>query len=237
MKNILNNIGLDLLCVATHYSERYTNSDNYLLLRGEDIINYTMYFKTNTSEVVIDDFVSQCIEQVNNDDVNSNMSCISWKNMHYIWKLYLSNLQIPNVIYSNQLQIQLSNLLEHTIDGNIMIFTNITSKYLPRVSSFLLFWEKHITISNESLESECDYDDEYEIDELSSLYKHSTINHQNISDSEMIKMINHYFSPQVEVIDNKYITNIKCSLWSKHDDINEFLNSYKISVVNESATD
>jgi hypothetical protein len=50
-------------------------------------------------------------------------------------------------------------------------------------------------------------------------------------------MICHYFSPQVEVIDNKYITNIRCSLWSKHDDINEFLNSYKISVVNESATD
>lgn len=227
VKNILNNIGLDLLCVATHYSERYTNSDNYLLLRGEDIINYTMYFKTNTSEIVIDDFVSQCIEKVNNVNVNSNISCTSWKNMHYIWKLYLSNLQIPNVIYSNQLQIQLSNLLEHTVDGNNMIFTNITSKYLPRVSSFLLFWEKHITISNEVSESECDYDDEYEIDELSSLYKHSTINHQNISDSEMIKMINHYFSPQVEVIDNKYINNIRCNLWLKNEDIKDFLQSFK----------
>jgi len=31
----------------------------------------------------------------------------------------------------------------------------------------------------------------------------------------------------VEVIDNKYITNIKCNLWSKQDDINDFLNSYK----------
>jgi hypothetical protein len=45
----------------------------------------------------------------------------------------------------------------------------------------------------------------------------------------MIKMIYHYFSPQVDIIDNKYITNIKCNLWSKHDDLNEFLNSYKLN--------
>ena len=40
-------------------------------------------------------------------------------------------------------------------------------------------------------------------------------------------MINHYFCPQVEIIDNKYISNIKCSLWSKNDDINEYLEQYK----------
>jgi hypothetical protein len=49
----------------------------------------------------------------------------------------------------------------------------------------------------------------------------------------MIKMICHYFSPQVEVIDNKYITNIRCNLWSKQDDINEFLNSHKVNLINE----
>ena len=44
----------------------------------------------------------------------------------------------------------------------------------------------------------------------------------------MIKMIWHYFYPQVEVIDNKYITNIRCNLWSKHDDINDMLINYKL---------
>ena len=46
----------------------------------------------------------------------------------------------------------------------------------------------------------------------------------------MIKMICHYFSPQVEVIDNKYITNIKCNLWCKHDDIQHFLVQYKVNI-------
>jgi hypothetical protein len=36
-------------------------------------------------------------------------------------------------------------------------------------------------------------------------------------------MICQYFYRGVEVIDNKYITNIHCNLWSKHDDINEML--------------
>ena len=49
-------------------------------------------------------------------------------------------------------------------------------------------------------------------------------------------MICHYFSPQVEVIDNKYITNIKCNLWSKSDDIKEFLDNYKLKLVNMDLT-
>jgi hypothetical protein len=224
VKGILNNIGLDLLCVATHYSERYTSSDTYLGL-NDDIKPYTMYFISNPPDKIVADFVSQCIEKVDIEkvDIEKISSNISWKNMHYIWKIYLSNLQIPNMIYSNQLQNQLSKLLEHTIDGNIMNFTNITSKYLPHVSSFLLFWEKHIVETSD--DDNCD--DEYEIDELSMLYKKSNSNPTNISDLEIIKMIKHYFSPQVEVIDNKYIINIRCDLWAKNEDIMSFLQSYK----------
>ena len=32
---------------------------------------------------------------------------------------------------------------------------------------------------------------------------------------------------RVEVIDNKYITNIHCNLWCKHDDIVEMLDNFK----------
>ena len=42
----------------------------------------------------------------------------------------------------------------------------------------------------------------------------------------MIKIIQHYFAPTVQIVDNKYITNIKCSLWVKHDDIHQFLKHY-----------
>jgi len=225
IKVILNNIGIDLLCVATHYSDQYTNADNYLKTKTEDVIkNYVLYFVQNQIEKIVDEFIYQCIEPVSSSDSNN----ITWKNMHYIWKLYLTSLNIPNMIYSNQLLTILSGKLENTNDNGTTIFTKVTSKYLPNVKTFLSFWDKHITVTNDN-----NLDDEYEIDEFATLYKNADQKNSQISDVNMIKMICHYFSPQVEVIDNKYITNIRCNLWSKQDDINEFLNSHKVNLINE----
>ena len=223
VKSVLNNIGIDLLCVATHYSEQYSNSGYYLHTNAtESIKDYVFYFVKNSLENVIDNFISQCIETVSLD------SNITWKNMHYIWKLYLSSINMPNMTYVTQLQTILTTKLEHTLENNNIIFTHITSKYLPNVSSFLSFWETHMVITSDN-----NVDDEYEIDEIVTLYKNSDQKNSQISDTNMIKMIYHYFSPQVEVIDNKYVTNIKCNLWSKQDDINEYLNSYKFNLVNK----
>ena len=166
------------------------------------------------------------VEQVSTNTLNNSNSSstniynLSWKNMHYIWKLYLSSINVPNMMYSNNLKVLLKTQLTFTENTNDIVFTNVTSKFLPSVSSFLSFWEKHIIITSES-------DEEYEIDEISSLYKVTNKTPVNISDKEIIKMIWHYFYPNVEVIDNKYVTNIHCNLWSKHDDINEMLAFYK----------
>ena len=226
VKNVLNNIGIDLLCVASHYSERYTNADNYLKTKTDDM--YAQYFILNPLDKIIDDFVSQCIEKVTIE------SQITWKNMHYIWKLYLTSINIPNMVYSNQLQTLLFTRLENIIENGNIVFTHVTSKYLPNVSSFLSFWDKYIVITSDNTEDYCDID-EYEIDEFTTLYKNSEEKGYNevkqISEANMIKMIQHYFSPQVEIIDNKYITNIKCNLWSKQDDINEYLNYCKSALI------
>ena len=221
LKDVLNNIGIDLLCVATHYSDRYSNSDNYLNTKMDEINKKNiLYFAFNSSEKIVDDFISNCIEVV------SSESNINWKNMHYIWKTYLSNINIPNIIYSNNLQQLLSQKLANITENGNIIFTNITSKILPHVSSFLSFWDKYVTITETDV-NEDHIDEEFEIDELATLYKYSDIKNIQINDTNMIQMICHYFSPKVEVIDNKYITNIKCSLWSKQYDINEYLEQYK----------
>lgn len=228
LKDILNNIGIDLLCVASHYSEQYTNADNYLKIKtDEQIKNYVLYFVQNPFDKIVDEFIGQCIEKA------SSESTITWKNMHYIWKLYLTNANIPNMIYSTQLQTYLGNKLQSINDNGNFIFINVTSKYLPSVSSFLSFWDKHIIITDD----DTSFDDEYEIDELMTLYKNSEQKLSQISDTNMIKMICHYFSPNVEIIDNKYITNIKCNLWSKQEDITEFLESYKFKLMNSEIPD
>lgn len=220
IKDVLNNIGIDLLCVASHYSEQYTNSENYLKTKADDVIkDYVLYFVDKQLENIVDVFIEQCIEKVCSE------TSISWKNMHYIWKLYLTSVNIPNMVYSTQLQSILAGKIENVLENGNIMFTKVTSKYLPNVSSFLSFWEKYIVITSDN-----SLDDEYEIDEFITLYKSSDQKNSQISDINMIKMICHYFSPQVEVIDNKYITNIKCNLWNKQDDINDYLNSYKSNV-------
>jgi hypothetical protein len=243
IKDVLNKIGIDLLCVAAHYSDRYTNSDNFIMNKEDLIQSYSMFFLSNTTNKIVDDFVSQCIEQVttnpNNPNNPNNIYNLSWKNMHYIWKQYLSSINVPNMIYSNTLKALLKERLAFTENTTIcvvgssltdIIFPNVTSKFLPSVSHFLSFWEKHITITTDANEEICD--DEYEIDEIASLYKLTNKGLANLTDKEIIKMIWHYFYPQVEVIDNKYVTNIRCNLWSKHDDINEMLASYRLQKQN-----
>uniref|UniRef100_A0A6C0I8D6 Uncharacterized protein n=1 Tax=viral metagenome TaxID=1070528 RepID=A0A6C0I8D6_9ZZZZ len=240
IKDALNKIGIDLLCIAAHYSERYINSDNYLLTKAdEQVKQYSQFFCQNTTEKIVDNFIKQCInvKQMETNSNNNNVNTLSWKNMHYIWKLYLSSINVPNMLYTNNLKdilkARLSFIETSTEEDTVNkepIFLNVTSKYLPSVSSFLAFWEKHITIiASESMNV---IDDEYEIDEITSLYKISDYKNVSISDKDIIKMIHHYFSPQVEVIDNKYITNISCNLWSKHDDVLKFLETYKSNVNN-----
>ena len=227
IKDMLNKIGIDLLCVAAHYSDRYTNSDNFLATESDETNKqYSLFFVNNSIDKIATDFIKQCLDvSTSTTTVNS----LSWKNMHYIWKQYLSSVNIPNMLYTNGLKELLKGKLIHNAINNTetstndLVFLNVTSKYLPSVSSFLTFWDKHIAI----LDTNVSFDDEYEIEEILTLYKSSEFKNVAISDKDIIKMINHYYSPQVEVIDNKYITNIRCNLWIKHEHIRVHLETFK----------
>lgn len=222
LKNTINDIGLDLMCVATYYSYFYGNSENYIQKLDESISNYILYFTKNSNEQIIDNFILNYLEVEEGISNNS----ISWKNMHYIWKIYLHNMKIPTFLYTNILQQLLISKLNHEIlQNNEIYFKNVTSKYLPNVSSFLSFWNENILIETNTSSSECEYD--YEVSEILQLYKNSNYKTGNLNCKNLLRLINHYFYPNVEIIDDKYIKNIKCSLWNKENEINDFLNSYK----------
>jgi hypothetical protein len=219
LKNTINDIGLDLMCVATYYSDFYGNSENYIPKLDEVVANYILFFTKNTTEQIIDDFILNYIEL--EDHTNNN--AISWKNMHYIWKIYLHNMKIPTFLYTNVLQQLLTSKLNNENSAtNEIYFKNITSKYLPNVSSFLLFWNETMTTDITS-----DYEYDYEIIEILQLYKNSNYKTGNLNCKNLLRLINHYFYPNVEIIDEKYVKNIKCKLWDKESEINDFLNSYK----------
>ena len=94
----LKKIGLNFLCVAAHYSNRHINSDIFLNTKADDeLINYVYTLKNTTENGLVEKFISEYIEKT------SEGFKIEWKNIHFIWKQFLSSNSLPIVIFSNSL--------------------------------------------------------------------------------------------------------------------------------------
>lgn len=244
IKSVLNDICIDLMCVSVHYSMRYGGSADYLTNHTDtNVQKHALFFTTNSVQNVVDDFIKQYIDiSVSGEDVpdkTEGVSLIQWKDMHYLWKSYLNGIRVPNMVYSHTLQLMLVSKLNSKTNNGALDFLNVSSNYLPHVAAFLTFWEKYITIQPpmDHDASACMGVYEYEIDELVVLYKKSEMNWGTISEDCMSKLIHHYFSPEVQIVDSKYVTNISCSLWTKSTDIDVFLSTYKHIDPNIGGTD
>ena len=230
-RNMLSKYGIDFICVAAHYSQRFENSDNFIhnIVNDEQLKSYTLFLKNSTPASIFDKFCEHSIQQNSdsNSDSNSNLNSklsISWKNMQYIWKLFISRFSLPSAIYLNQLKTSLKE--RYSFDESSDTFFNVTSKYLPCVQDFIQFWENTISLSS------CET--EFELDELCTFFKKWTteksdvsLSNGTISESDVLKILNHFF-PSIEVVDNKYILGISCSMWNKNEDIQHSLLSLKV---------
>lgn len=226
-KEAIKVIGLDLLVVASHYSNRHQNSDNFIETKSdEELKSHAFFLKNNNQSTILEKFMNQCIQKVG-ENVETSFT-IQWKNMHFVWKQFINSLALPNMIYSNTLK----NLLKEKLDYNeeTETFLNVTSKYLPAISDFTNFWETTIQVVNNE-----EFDDEMEIDEISLLFKiwcnkntKSVFSNGNLREKDILNILHHFF-PNVEVLDNKYILNIQSSLWNKKRDIQYTLDKLKIN--------
>jgi len=228
-KNIMNLYGIDIICVAAHYSKRFENSENYIqtIINNEKIYNYTLFLINNNQNDIFVKFCNHSIQQNDNVDNNEKSKIyITWKNMHYIWKLFISHFSLPSTILLTTLKTLLKEKYEY--DENTDTFYNVTSQYLPCVSDFILFWEKTIIINNMSSPNN-DFEQEIEIDEICYLFKKwtqddhlITISNGNIYENDVIKILKHFFS-SIKVVDNKYIIGVYSNMWNKNVDINNSL--------------
>lgn len=229
-RELLKTIGLDLLCLAVHYSKRYENGDSFIMNNSdEELKSYTYYLKNSSPNEIVNEFCDKYIIRIDFSTENNNTKNeykIEWKSLHFVWKQFLSNSNLLNVIYSNTLKKILKETYEY--DEVTDSFIGITSKYVPIHLDFIKFWEDTITIHNKGTEPsilEQPFYYEIEIDELCGLFKLwkkntlKTINTSGtISEENILKILKHFF-PEVEIIEDKYILNITSSLWDKMTDI------------------
>jgi hypothetical protein len=234
--DILKKIGLDLLCVSAHYSKRYENSDNFIeCTSDEDLKYYTTYIKNKTQREIVDEF---CIKYI--DETKSDLK-LDWKNLHFVWKQFLADSHYPNMIYSNALKNLIREKFEYHEESES--FVGITSKFIPIQRDFIKFWET--TISLVTIEQADQFENEIEIDELCSLFKiwakqtnEQLMTNGNISEENVLKILKHFFTT-IEIIEQKYILNVSCSLWDKTKHIDnsfchtkeEFKKDYKLELI------
>lgn len=206
-REMLKKIGLNLLCVAAHYSNRYQKSDNFLNMNSDnELCNYAYTLKNTSHTEIVDKFVSECLTKTTDEYE------IEWKNLHFIWKQFLSNLGLPNIIFSSSLKRLLAESFEYNADTDS--FKGVISKYLPYYKDFIEFWETTISYGDNI----SDYENEFEIDELNNLFKLWSKSKNSLSEENILKILKHFF-PTIDIAEDKFVLNITSTLWNKVDDI------------------
>lgn len=211
-KDSLKIIGLNLLCVACHYSKRHKSSECFLDTKLDDYLKqYTLFLKITKETEIISEFCDKFI-------ITSETLQLSWKDCHFLWKEYLQENSLYNIIYSTTLKQLLKNKFEFNEENDL--FIGITSKFLPKQKDFLTFWEESMKQNTVT-----DFEDEVEIDEICTFYKNwSRSNKENkyITEEKVINILKHFHS-ELMILDDKYIVNISFISWNKIKDINELL--------------
>ena len=219
---IINQYYLDIICVAIHYSNRFSSADNYLITYSNDdsLIQYAFYLKETTPELLIQTFLNEYIQSVST--TTTNKPTIQWKNMQYLWKQFLDAKKLPSVIFQQNLkQLFLENIGEK-YDETTDSFIGVFSKYNPTIQKFLQFWDETMIIDEDACE--------LEVDEIIVLFKKwtSMIDANNVSTNtnykQIIDLISHFY-PNVEIENDKFVYKIRSSLWDKITDVRLTLES------------
>jgi hypothetical protein len=214
---ILNTCFLNLVCVASHYSDRFNNSDDFALKDCDyELESHVFYLKNTNPDVLIDLFVRDYLQIDRQVDVSGNGAHtyqITWKNMQYLWRRYLENKRLPSVMFQQTLKNYLVMKLDTCYNTELDSFIGMRSRFLPSIEQFLHFWDTNIIYD----ENESDF----EIEEVLLLFKHwceSNGSHANMNDKQLLDIICYYY-PDIEIEGDKYIHKIRSNLWDKQTDI------------------
>jgi hypothetical protein len=213
---------IDVFCVAAHYSQRYENAEVFLNTQCKDTTTHerVLYLKHHPEDQLIAKFVVTCTEPSPQTSVN-----ISWKNMLYLWKVFIDDERIPNVFFVNALKARLMQHLPNyseTADA----FLQLTSKHLPLVSRFNDFWTHHIVVNAND-------EDELEIDEFTALFKRhyqqqahaQPLQSHTHTDAAFLGLIRH-FCPDVVIENDKHLMHVRCTLWDKRGEVINAMHEY-----------
>lgn len=219
---------LDIICVSCHYSMRYNSADEFIenYCNSDKLPDSVFFIKNMNILTLVDEFVNNVIDVEN--PIESSITQISWKNMQYLWKQFLTDKELPGLVFLQNLKTMLIDKLLSYYKEDSDTFIGICSKHLPVINTFINFW-------NETM-IEDEFETELEIEEVLILFRKwceiKNMNIPTLNDKKLIDLLCYYY-PSVEIDQDKFISKIRCSLWDKQLDIQTAMDSLKINMQNE----
>ena len=200
---------INLITVACYYSERYNSSDNFLSNDCDsNTRSYALFIKNNTNDTIVATFINEYIE-----GCNDTLYSVSWKNMYFLWKSYLEENELPNMMFASTLKNKLSDRYKYNSETDS--FTGVTSRYLPFVSKFLEFFSDNFYENSDEIE--------FEISEINLLFKDYVKNQKlYFDDKKILNVIKHYWE-NIVIIDDKFLYGWSCKIWDKCNELDNFI--------------
>lgn len=195
---------LNLITVATHFSNKYGNSDGFLMQALPEFTVPTRILQQNTSETLLHSFMAEYTQ------VDEKLS-ISYKDIYFLWKNFLHHHYLPFVISQQNFKLLLVSVANIDACDNCV---QLTTKYKTYLIKFKHFWEKYVTL---------DEDQSYENQEIVDLYNGWCDKSMQISVDQLKEVLIDY--PIVQ--NGTTILNIRCSLWDKGRDIDNAMEIFK----------
>jgi hypothetical protein len=243
-QSILQFCGLDILCVALHYSRKYGSSDDYVLERSNDIELQTYVFELNNNDAEdkIQQFSKEYLYDYGKEDqqmtssspqdyflqnhlqINSNENKLTWGEMQYLWKDFLQIHNLPQNLYQNVYKTLLIDRYSDKYNKDSDTFYTLGSSQLPMVQKFLKFWSETIVEDTNTYA-------ELETEEISALFRNWLQNGRRkqkylLKESKILDMLS-YFHPELEIGENKYIFRVRNLQWDKDIDIEVSLDTLR----------
>lgn len=204
----LNWWAMDVMCVAAHYSKRYDGADGFLSTTSDEALSkHALFMSTHRIEEMVDEFVTISIQPCPNTSILS-------KHMLFVWKKYLQELNVPNVVFHEPLMALFKERLKY--DEATDAFLDITSPLLPVVAAFLEFWGSQIV----------DEDDELETSEVLFLFKRWS-RRSALEEGFLVELIRHFY-PDTGIDEGKYIRGVRCELWDKRQEVVDSLELFRM---------
>ena len=211
----------NLIVTACHYSTRYNSSEEYLKnLKNNNVFKKIVYLKEKTQKDILSHFKNDCLKTTESDE-----DTINKKDMFFLWKNFINDNDLPNVIYNNKFH----QLLEEIVPFNEH-YIKIKNEYLEIIKYIKKFWKDSIEMGEE-------IDDELEVSEALMLYyewiKNKEVALENDKDitEDNLKYILEYYINDIEIVNDKCIKNVSCKLWNKDNDIRDaILNKFNIEL-------